>query len=66
MGQVPFELEKLKNLKEMNISFNMFSGLVSKDLVQLDAMNMKMINEEGIAVLLKVAMDRNSAIVSED
>ena len=66
IGEVPFELEKLKNLKEMNISFNKFSGLVSKDLVRLDAMNMKMLNEKGIAVLLNVAMDKNSAIVSED
>jgi hypothetical protein len=31
-GQVPLELEKLNNLKEMNISYNMFNGLISRNL----------------------------------
>ena len=35
-GQIPFDLEKLGNLKEMNISYNMFNGLVSKNLSKLD------------------------------
>jgi hypothetical protein len=29
-------------------------------------MNMTMLNEEGLAVALRVVSDRNSAIVSED
>jgi hypothetical protein len=40
-GQVPFDLEKLNNL-EMNISYNMFSGLVSRKLAVLDTLNMTM------------------------
>jgi hypothetical protein len=66
IGQVPFELENLNNLKEMNISYNKFNGLVSKDLAVLDTLNMTMLNEQGITVLLSVSTDRNSAIVSED
>jgi hypothetical protein len=31
-GQVPFRAEKLDNLKEMNISYNMFNGLISRNL----------------------------------
>lgn len=65
-GQVPFELENLNNLKEMNISYNRFKGLVSKDLAVLDTLNMTMLNEQGMIVLLDVATNRNSAIVSED
>jgi hypothetical protein len=30
-GQVPLCLEKLNNLKEMNISYNKFSGLISRN-----------------------------------
>jgi hypothetical protein len=65
-GQVPFELENLNNLKEMNISYNKFKGLVSKNLAVLDTLNMTMLNEQGITVLLDVTTNRNSAIVSED
>jgi hypothetical protein len=65
-GQVPFELEKLNNLKEMNISYNQFNGLVSKSLSKLDILNMTMINEKGVAVMLDVEMDKNTAIVSEE
>ena len=65
-GQVPFDLEKLNNLKEMNISYNMFSGLVSKNLAQLDTLNMTMINNEGFAVALQVKVDKNSALANED
>ena len=64
-GQVPFDIEKLNNLKEMNISYNMFSGFVSKNLAQLDTLNMKMINNEGLAVVLKVK-DKNSALANEE
>jgi hypothetical protein len=65
-GQVPFDLEKLNNLKEMNISFNMFNGLVSRNLSQLDTMNMTMINDKGLAVVLPVQIDKNSALANED
>jgi hypothetical protein len=44
-GQVPFDLEKLNNLKEMN-SYNMFSGLVSRKLAVLDTLNMTMVNDK--------------------
>ena len=64
-GQVPFDLEKLSNLKEMNISYNMFSGLVSRNLAKLDTLNMTMINEKGLVVNLPV-VDRNSAYANED
>jgi UDP-galactopyranose mutase len=64
-GQVPFDLEKLNNLKEMNISYNMFSGLVSRNLSQLDTLNMTMINDKGVAVVLPVR-DKNSALASEE
>ena len=64
-GQVPFDLEKLNNLKEMNISYNMFSGLVSKNLAQLDTLNMTMINDKGLAVNLPVE-DKSSALANED
>jgi hypothetical protein len=65
-GQVPFDLEKLNNLKELNISYNQFSGLVSKDMAKLDELNMTMINDKGVAQVLKVTLDKNTAIVSEE
>ena len=65
-GQVPLELENLSNLKEMNISYNMFNGLVSKNLSKLDALNMTMINEQGVATTLKVSIDKNSAFAADE
>ena len=65
-GQVPFDIEKMNNLKEMNISYNQFSGLVSKDMAKLDVLNMTMINEKGLAVALRVKADKNSALASEE
>jgi hypothetical protein len=65
-GQVPFDLEKLNNLKEMNISYNKFSGLISRKLAVLDALNMTMLNDKGMAVLLNVAMDIERPLVSEE
>ena len=65
-GQVPFDLEKLRNLKEMNISYNKFNGLVSRHLAQLDMLNMTMINEQGVATALKVDLNRNSAIAADE
>ena len=64
-GQLPFDLVKLNNLKEMNISYNMFSGLVSKNLAKLDTLNMTMINDKGLAVNLRVD-DKNSAYTNEE
>ena len=66
-GQVPLELDKLANLKEMNISYNKFNGLVTKNMATLDTLNMTMINKEGVAVVLNVTtMDNNKWIASED
>jgi hypothetical protein len=50
----------------MNVSYNQFSGLVSKDLAKLDVLNMTMINDKGVAVALTVKADRNSALASEE
>ena len=65
-GQVPFDIAKLNNLKEMNISYNQFSGFVSKDLAKLDVLNMTMVNDKGVAQALKVTVNKNTAIVSEE
>ena len=65
-GQVPLELEKLDNLKEMNISYNMFKGFISRNLAILDTLNMTMLNDKGIAVLLEVSTSKNTAIASDD
>ncbi|WP_298116107.1 Two component regulator three Y domain protein [Flavobacterium sp.] len=65
-GQVPFDLEKLNNLKEMNISYNNFNGFVSRKLSQKDVLNMTMVNEYGVASALKIEMDKDKAIVSEE
>jgi hypothetical protein len=65
-GQVPFDLEKLHNLKEMNISYNMFNGLVSRNLAKLDTLNMTMINEQGVATTLKISIDKNSAYAADE
>ena len=64
-GQIPWDLEKLSKLKEMNISYNMFNGPVSKNLSILDSLNMTMLNQEGLAVNLKV-FDRNTALTNEE
>jgi hypothetical protein len=65
-GQVPFDLEKLNHLKEMNISYNKFNGLVSKNLSKLDTLNMTMINEQGLATTLQVDMTKNTAIATDE
>jgi hypothetical protein len=41
-----YDLEKLNNLKEMNISYNKFSGLISRKLAVLDTLNMTMLNDK--------------------
>ena len=63
---VPIDLEKLGNLKEMNISYNMFNGLVSRNLAKLDTLNMTMVNEQGVATTLKVSIDKNSAYAADE
>ena len=50
----------------MNISYNMLNGLVSKNLSKLDALNMTMINEQGVATTLKVNTDKNSAFAADE
>jgi hypothetical protein len=60
MNQGPLELEKLDNLKEMNISYNMFNGLISRNLAILDTLNMTMLNDKGVAVLLEVRVKKHS------
>jgi len=61
-----YENKTINTLKEINISYNMFSGLVSRNLAKLDVLNMTMINDKGLAVALNVALDRSTAIASED
>ncbi|MNG20978.1 hypothetical protein D3C84_1052890 [compost metagenome] len=66
-GQVPLALEKLNGLKEMNISYNKFNGLVTKKLAMLDTLNMTMINDKGVAYLMNVAVEMDKRpIVSEE
>ena len=60
------EKKRKGKLKEMNISYNMFNGLVSKNLSKLDALNMTMINEQGVATTLKVNTDKNSALATDE
>jgi hypothetical protein len=52
-GRVPLELEKLP-LKKLNLSYNLFTGLVSNKLSLLDKLNMTMRNEMGNVVSLSV------------
>ena len=57
----------LDNLKEMNISYNKFNGLVSKKLAMLDTLNMTMVNDSGVAYLMNVAIEVDKRpIVSEE
>jgi hypothetical protein len=65
-GQIPFDLEKLNNLKSMNISYNRFSGLVSRKLAKLDVLNMTMVDNHGVATTLDIAIDKNKAFASEE
>jgi hypothetical protein len=50
----------------MNISYNMFNGLVSRNLAKLDTLNMTMVNEQGVATTLKVSIDKNSAYAADE
>jgi hypothetical protein len=54
-GPVPAELGSLPNLKKMNISYNLFSGLVSNKLSLLDKLNLTMRNEVGNVISLPVS-----------
>ena len=40
--------------------------MVPKGLSRLDTMNMTMLNDKGVATVLKVETNKNSAIASED
>jgi hypothetical protein len=50
----------------MNISYNMFSGLVSRKLAVLDTLNLTMFNDRGVAVLMDINIDIERPLVSED
>jgi len=65
-GQVPLALEKLTYLKELNISNNYFNGFVSKYLSSLDIFNMRMMNENGLATSLKVAIEKTTSVASDE
>ena len=65
-GQVPLALEKLTYLKELNISNNYFNGFVSKYLSSLDIFNMRMMNENGLATTLKVAIEKTTSVASDE
>ena len=62
------DLEKIKNLREMNLSYNRFSGAVSKHLADLDKMHLTMVNDQGTAVALEVkpSLKSNTAIAEEE
>ena len=57
-GEIPEELEKLKNLSEMNLSYNKFKGAVSKKLTLLDSLNMTMFDEDGNPFLLDLIEEK--------
>ena len=63
---MPFDLENLNDLKEMNISYNKFSGLVTKKLANLDTLNMTMLNENGEEIVMTVTKETNEAVASEE
>ena len=50
----------------MNISYNQFSGLVSRDMAKMDVLNLTMLNDKGVAQTLKISADKNTALASED
>ena len=56
----------MNKLKEMNISYNNFNGAISTKLSNKDALNMTMLNEQGVASALKIDMSKDKAIVSEE
>jgi len=65
-SQVSIDIQKMDILKEMNIWSNQFRALVSKSKAKLDVLNMAMIKEKGVAVVLFVRANKNSALVSEE
>jgi hypothetical protein len=50
----------------MNLSYNNFEGSVSYTISKMDVLQLTMINQYGIAVNMKVKMERNSALVNEE
>ncbi|MBF6608951.1 MAG: Two component regulator three Y domain protein, partial [Flavobacterium sp.] len=65
-GQVPFDLERLENLRELNISYNRFGGAVSKRLAEKDVLKMTMVNQYGMAAMLPIEIKNNTAIAVEE
>ena len=53
-GVIPPEIEKLANLAELNLSYNKFTGEVSKKIALLDALNVTMMDENGNPFLLEI------------
>ncbi len=53
-GEIPAGIEKLRNLSEMNLSYNKFKGSVSKELILMDSLNMTMFDENGNPFLLEM------------
>ena len=52
-GLIPKELETLKKLRELNISYNQFNEPISKNLVDKDALNLTMLTSKGKVVLFE-------------
>jgi Leucine-rich repeat (LRR) protein len=66
-GQLPVvDLEKIITLKEMNISYNNFNGMVSERLAKKDILRLTMVNEQGVASSLKINMEKDKAIATEE
>lgn len=51
---MPFELGTLPQLKELNVSYNKFTGTVTSNIAMLDAMHMMMISNDGMATQLAI------------
>jgi len=65
-GQIPFNIVKLDNLKNVNLSYNSFSGMVPKALAQKDDFNLTMLNETGIAFKMKVSDKENGVLAADE
>ena len=50
----------------MNISYNKFSGLVTKKLAKLDTLNMTMLDANGEEIVMTIAPETNERIASEE
>jgi hypothetical protein len=59
-------IEKLKNLNELNISYNQFNGLISYALAKKDTFQMTMLNDKGVAVRLPLLTDNTGVVGTPD